>query len=178
MKNLNRSANVYGAALLVCVCALVQVGCNGLFTSNHSEDAAANDPRQKKTGPIKVDTASSGLTLEPHKDNKQARGEFSARVNQLVSTERLATARMLIERHPDLSLEILQTPLPDEATSASVRFIARMRDQQCLPPSATGGWEAVFQDRAANPAAMRSTTTVGRSCWSCSGWVAPRTRSN
>ena len=152
MKNQNRHAKVWGAALLVCAAALVPIGCNGLLTSNRSEESA-NDPRQKKPGgPLQVEAASSGLTLEPHKDNKQARSEFSARVNQLFTGQRLTTARMLILRHPDLSLDILQTPLPDEAKSASVHFIAQVRDQQCLRPSAAGGWEAILQDRSANTA--------------------------
>ena len=152
MKKLKRRASLFAAALLVGAGVLLPLGCNGLFTSNRGEDPAANDPRQKKGGPVKVDAASAGLTLEPHKNSKQARGEFSARVNQLVTEGRLATARMLVERHPDLSLEILQTPLPGEAQSASVRFIAQVRDQQCLPPSAAGGWEAIIHDRASDAA--------------------------
>jgi hypothetical protein len=131
----------------------MQVGCTGLFVSNRSEEKPAEkDASAKKpAGPLQVNAASSGLTLEPHKDTKQARGEFITRVNQLLADQRTTTARMLVQRHPDLSLEILQAPLPDEAKSAVTRFIAQMRDQQCVPPSPSGGWDLLFQDRLANP---------------------------
>jgi tetratricopeptide (TPR) repeat protein len=73
-----------------------------------------------------------------------------ANLDSLLRVQRLTTARRLVYRHPDLSLEILQTASGDRAENPTIRFIAQARDQQCGVGSADRGWDAMLADRLAH----------------------------
>jgi tetratricopeptide (TPR) repeat protein len=136
-----------------CLALALSAGCSNsfkLFKPGDKADASSDPQPNMQPGQMQV-LAEGGLSLEARKDKERACGELLTTLDGLLRQQRLTTARRLIDRHPDLSLEILQTAAGSRAKSSSVQFVAQARDGQCGTAATSTGWEALLADRVAQP---------------------------
>lgn len=103
-------------------------------------------------GPIQVRVDGFGKPLREGQENTIGREPFLVRIEQLLKEERFASARMWIQRHPDVALETLRATPASEANRPAVLAVARAYDKLVGLP-APAGWQAVLIDRAKHPKA-------------------------
>ena len=142
-----------GPSSSACCAAAVAAswGCSKSLNPFANSDSG-KDPKHPNMQPGQMQVlAEGGLSLEIQKDKQQACGELLTTLEKLLGEQRRTTARRLVFRHPDLSLEILQTAADGRAKSPAVGFVAAARDAQCSLASPVEGWEALIADRTANP---------------------------
>lgn len=126
-------------------------GCSKWLNPLGKGDESKDGQPNMQPGQMKV-LAEGGLSLELQKDKKQACGELLTTLDRLLKEDRRTTARRLVFRQPDVSLELMQTTSGGQAGSPAIRFVAAARDAQCSLVSPVEGWEALMADRAASPA--------------------------
>lgn len=140
------TSRIVVAGLLAVIVAMAP-GCSKTLNPFAPADAAKDGQPNLQPGQMQV-LAEGGLSLDIQKSKQQACGELLTLLDRLLREQRKTTARRLVFRHPDLSLEILQTAADDRAKSPTVKFVAAARDAQCLLSTPVEGWEALIADRA------------------------------
>lgn len=141
------------AAASACLALVLVAGCSNsfkLFNASEKVEAAKDPQPNMQPGQMRV-LAEGGLSLEARKDKQRACGELLSNLEGLLRQQRLTTARRLVERYPDLSLDILQTAAGERAKSPVVRFVAQARDRQCGSAVPGPGWEVLVANRVARP---------------------------
>lgn len=145
----------FPAALLVaCLTIWLASVCGCTLRSDGPLDMSklTGDDAEKKPapGPIQVRVDSFGKPLREGQENTIARDQFLARIDQFLKEERFASARLWIQRHPDVALETLRATPAGEANRPAVVAVARAYDKLVgLAPAE--GWQAVLHDRTARP---------------------------
>jgi len=137
---------------LACWAMICAPGCyKALPSLNLLPKKSAKDLKPNlQPGQMQV-LAQGGLTLEAQKDKQRACGELLAMLDQLITAQRMVTARRVVWRHPDLSIEILQTATAERLANKTIQFVAQARDSQCGASSPTLGWQGLLADRLAHP---------------------------
>lgn len=138
-------------------CVVAAVSCNHLPASlnvahlasklpfMHSKPAA--EAPAPAIGPTKVVADATALALNEPQRDLALRSAFVQRFQQLLDEERHGAARLLVERHPDLSLDVLRET-PEEPPAWLVQ-LAQLHDEHCSAPAAAR-WSDMLARAAAD----------------------------
>lgn len=79
---------------------------------------------------------------------------FVQDISSLMSRNRMYSAQRLIQRYPDVAIEVLRQLSGGSADSNAAKLIALTFDQHCSAGSGLGGWVTALDMQANNPSAF------------------------
>ncbi len=127
------------------VCLLAQAGCESFDQHlQPTKVASTNASKQVKLGGDSLqlgDLTQPGITPDG----------FTRRIYDLMVERKFTTAQYMIQRYPDIALEILRNTTSQPAPDVTVQYIARLYDQECCQVDAQAGWAALLKDRVEHP---------------------------
>ncbi|MFW5693249.1 MAG: hypothetical protein ACOCWL_03445, partial [Thermoguttaceae bacterium] len=123
---------------------LALAGC-----ATFSPDGLSLDRPRPPAAPAGVGLQSDGRVLGEADAVALAPEQLLAETADLLAEKKAASARRLVERHPDAAWELLRGLPPAGAESDALRAVASAHDAQCV--RGDEGWEALLADRAKRP---------------------------
>ncbi len=131
-------------AMAIACLLLAHAGCATLPQNGLSLDRPR--PPAATTG---VGIQSDGRLLGEADAVALAPEQLLAETADLLAEKKAASARRLVERHPDAAWELLRGMPPAGAESDALRAVASAHDAQCV--RGAEGWEALLADRSKRP---------------------------
>src|SRR5262249_2319563 len=95
--------------------------------------------------PRQVKVSGAGQSLGDVEQAALAPDDFVRKVSDLLSAQRPQTARRLIERYPDVALDVLRGATAAQAGNGALLTVARVHDEQCCRAEHGVSWEAVLK---------------------------------
>jgi tetratricopeptide (TPR) repeat protein len=135
--------NLSKIGLLTVVLMVLGPGC---MTQEKTSHATAVAPPLKQ---VKV-----GGTATPLGEAQQPAITTDAlilRMHDLLAENKPVTARHLVERYPDVALDVLRGAGATQAANPALQAIAKDYDQCCCQVEPKSGWAALCKDRAEHP---------------------------
>jgi tetratricopeptide (TPR) repeat protein len=123
---------------LVIVLALV-AGC--MSTGKPVKTPVGNNGRQVKVG---GDSVQLGEVQKP----VLTPDGFAQRIDDLLAAQKQNSARCLVQRYPDVALDLLRGATSRQGGSPALKAIAKLYDEQCCHVDANAGWAALIKDLA------------------------------
>lgn len=152
-----RSSFVLRAAQTIALGGLlIAAGCSSIHTSNDKSEA--------KTGPqpgTQVRTGGDGFALGDVEQPGCTSQKLIERVAEQLRDRRTGDARRLVERYPDVALEVLREPGSLTADAAALRLVAETHDRH-VGRAADLGWTAIVAARAEHADRFRNYDELRR----------------
>lgn len=145
-----KSLAVLGTSLLV--------GCSAIPLMKRVVTHTPPAPTWEAIPPMEVKAESSGLAFN-EKERSRVRGELLEQLEQLTAQERYTSARVLVWRHPEIALDLLQSSTTESIRPGTWQTLARAYDDLTAPqPGQLGrqpnGWSEVVRLRLAGDQAV------------------------
>lgn len=130
-----------------------------LATSGCSEKSIVK-PLSKETpvapiGERKVKVDGQALALGQPESGVQARDAFLNRFAALLAENRVASARLWAQRHPDIALQVLREATNEQAKHDALVQLASCYDEQCQTQNGAQSWRALILRRREEPDRFR-----------------------
>lgn len=125
---------------------LASLGCTSLFTSVIARKVEIPPgPKEVRYGGKALDLGEVGpAALTPEK--------MFVRVQELIPKGESKRIARIVDRHPDVALELLNEASPEQCGTTALETIAVIYDQNCTRTDAAFGWKAMIADREKHPA--------------------------
>jgi tetratricopeptide (TPR) repeat protein len=127
---------------LLVVLAAATAGC--MSTGKPVKTSVGNNGRQVKVG---GDSVQLGEVQKP----ALTPDGFAQRIDDLLAAQKQNSARSLVQRYPDVALDLLRSATSRQAGSPALKAIANLYDEQCCHVDAHSGWAALIKDLAERP---------------------------
>lgn len=132
--------------------SLLMIGCatpSLLMLGDRSSRDLARAISKPPPEPLKVKANTSGLTfLEP--ENEEMRDRFRGHLESLVRDEHFSTARVWVQRYPEVALELLRASALESPEDPTLAVVAAGYDELTgggKPSSTTLGWSELLKNR-------------------------------
>lgn len=145
----------------------ISSGCVGKlkeFAGKPKAATAVARADRPPSGPTKVKVDGPALALGLPEQGGEPRQKFLEQLGKLQNENRLGAARLWVERHPDIALEVLRDPASAQISDSLLLVLAQYHDEHLETTSTPGSWHACLTARqgqaAARAAFAKSHTQV------------------
>ncbi|HYV38781.1 MAG TPA: hypothetical protein VE988_24060, partial [Gemmataceae bacterium] len=135
-----------GWTALVAAAAIAAPGCLPFRPAPDAKVAAAPQLQLPR-----VETGRVCLELMDSQKPAVGREEFIDKIGTLLTNHQQASAAQAVRRFPDVAWDVVRSANNADAANPTVRFIARVHDEQCCVQGTSATWSSMLESRHARP---------------------------